>query len=165
MRSNPERLTKRQRLRLVRSAYAIAGQPILVTICTRDRRPILAGEPIARVVNKALRAAAVTVPNDLLVWCVMPDHLHVVLAPRAGADAVSWVRLFKGQVASSARQSGIQKLWQRGFHDRVVRSEESVASVVRYVLGNPVRAGLARTWREWPHHGSTVWDLSAWTDE
>ena len=99
---------------------------------------------------------------EVLVWCVMPDHLHAVVAPRDGGNVVEWVRRLKGRVTADARGHGLRKLWQRSFHDHVLRREESVADAVNYVLANPVRAELVESWREWPHHGSFVWDLSEW---
>jgi REP element-mobilizing transposase RayT len=44
-------------------------------------------------------------------------------------------------------------LWQPGFFDHVLRSDESYAQKWEYVRDNPVRAGLVASWEEWPHQG------------
>ncbi|MCP3985146.1 MAG: transposase [bacterium] len=144
--------------------YEVAGLPVLVTICTRDRRATLTAGSMPEVVAGALRSASASVPMEVLVWCVMPDHLHVVVAPKDGSNIVEWVRRFKGRVTADARRQGLRNLWQRSFHDHVLRVEEAIAGVVSYVLANPVRAELVESWREWPHRGSLTWDLSEWVD-
>ncbi|HEX7517484.1 MAG TPA: hypothetical protein VF345_09380 [Chthoniobacterales bacterium] len=43
--------------------------------------------------------------------------------------------------------------WQKGFFDHVLRSGDSYAQKWEYVRDNPVRAGLAKAWRDWPFSG------------
>jgi len=47
-------------------------------------------------------------------------------------------------------------IWQRGFFDHVLRSDESYAEKWEYVRENPVRAGLVRIADEWPYAGEFV---------
>jgi hypothetical protein len=49
-----------------------------------------------------------------------------------------------------------QPVWQRGYHDHAVRREEDIKSLARYVIANPVRAGLTHSVGSYPH-----WD-AAW---
>jgi REP element-mobilizing transposase RayT len=112
----------------------------------------------------AIRSTSAGRPIKTHAWCVMPDHMHAVVAPTPGGDVVDWVQAFKGSVAADARRLGLRGLWQRSFHDRAVRSDEAICDVIRYVLANPVRAGLVPHWRQWPHHGSLTLDLSTLTD-
>ncbi|HEY4530810.1 MAG TPA: hypothetical protein VIG97_10885 [Luteimonas sp.] len=48
--------------------------------------------------------------------------------------------------------------WQPGFHDRALRAEEDLLAVARYVVANPIRAGLCRGFGAWPY-----WD-AVWID-
>jgi REP element-mobilizing transposase RayT len=43
--------------------------------------------------------------------------------------------------------------WQEGFHDHALRREEDLRDIARYIVLNPVRAGLVRNIREYP-----LWD-------
>jgi REP-associated tyrosine transposase len=135
---------------------------MLVTTCTREPKPVLTTGSMPRIIDDGLRSATEFVPVALFVWCVMPDHLHALVAPKNEGNVVDWVRRFKGRVAAAARQQGLRNLWQRSFHDHILRAEEAVADGVSYILANPVRAGFVEDWREWPHHGSLTWDLSEW---
>jgi REP-associated tyrosine transposase len=60
------------------------------------------------------------------------------------------------QVLSKALGAGSAELWQPGFFDHVLRSDESYAQKWEYVRENPVRAGLVMTADEWPFQGEIV---------
>ena len=52
------------------------------------------------------------------------------------------------------------RLWQEGYHDRVLRPEDDVRLYARYVLQNPVRAGLVEDVSTYKHAGSDLWSVS-----
>ena len=97
----------------------------------------------------------------------MPDHVHILLiAQSERADFLEFVRRFKQLTGFAHRQHYGAPLWQPGYHDRILRDDESTEAVTRYILENPVRAGLAHELFEYPFAGSDVYDsaalLSAW---
>ena len=163
--SSPEQLLfYRRTVRLPAPSYREGGDPVLLTFCVRERgSDVLTRGAVATVIGEVIRADAESGGVEVYVWCVMPDHVHVVVRP-AGTDVVAWVGGVKGRVAARARSLGVRSLWQRSFHDRVLWREEDLVPAVRYVLNNPVRAGLVGSWKEWVHSGSLVWDLSAWPE-
>ena len=76
---------------------------------------------------------------------IMPDHAHLVLGfPEEGVVKKA-VRDWKRW---TARELGIR--WQRDFFEHRLRHDESFQEKCRYVLENPVRAGLVKDWRDWP---------------
>ncbi len=81
----------------------------------------------------------------------MPDHVHALLVPHDGANIVDFVQSVKSRSSHtfSARTGG--RLWQRGFYDHILRREEDVATVARYIVENPVRAGLVDDAAAYPH--------------
>ena len=82
-------------------------------------------------------------------WCVMPDHVHVVVSTsEAGGDVEGWARYTKREVQ---RLLGAHGLWERSYWDRDLRQDEDVATAVEYVLANPTRKGLCEDWAMWPH--------------
>ena len=88
---------------------------------------------------------------ELLAWCVMPNHAHVVFAPshpyQLPAILHSW-KSFSAQAANCVLQrSG--RFWQPEYFDHLVRSDESLVRIIRYVKENPRRAGLPN----WPWVG------------
>lgn len=63
------------------------------------------------------------------------------------------------QSQAYARDYG-HRLWQRYFYEHVLRDEETTESAVRYVLANPVRAGLAKEPGKYPFVGSDVFSMT-----
>jgi hypothetical protein len=49
-----------------------------------------------------------------------------------------------------------EPLWQRGFFDHVLRSEESYGQKWNYVRDNPVRGGLVEKTEDWPYAGEVI---------
>lgn len=85
----------------------------------------------------------------------MPDHLHVVCeAEEDGCDFQEWVRLFKQRTGFEWKQRTGERLWQKSYHDHVLRETEPTRQVVRYLLENPVRGGLVESPGDYPHSGS-----------
>ena len=90
-----------------------------------------------------------------LAFIVMPGHLHWLLQLD---DDVGLERVVRNVKSWSARRINAQshrrgQVWQRGFHDHALRREEDVAAVARYVVANPLRAGLVKQIGDYP-----VWD-------
>jgi REP element-mobilizing transposase RayT len=73
-------------------------------------------------------------------FVVMPNHVYAVLCLRATASLGVIVGTFKAASSRAARKS----LWQRRFHDHVVRDETDLDRVREYVATNPLRWALDR---------------------
>ncbi|MCX7619126.1 transposase [Tepidiforma sp.] len=86
----------------------------------------------------------------LLAACLMPDHLHVLARP-GERDLIAFVGSLKSWTTRLAWQVGQRgTLWQPGFYDRAVRDRRQFESAARYVIANPVRAGLVESPEAWP---------------
>lgn len=85
---------------------------------------------------------------QLHAWCVMPNHVHVILAPAAGHTLASVLHSWKSFTAKAAnRQLGrTGAFWQEEYYDHLIRNADDYAHAVRYLTENPVKAGLP----DWP---------------
>jgi REP element-mobilizing transposase RayT len=91
----------------------------------------------------------------------MPDHIHLLIQDE---DLTGFVGHFKGRAFKAAREHRIEgPIWQRGFFDHALRSEDHLSEVARYIWANPVRTGLAKRPEEHVWSGSLVWPQ--WRDE
>ncbi len=88
----------------------------------------------------------------LIAWCVMPNHVHVLLEQKQGYSLSSIVHSWKSFTAHEAN-----KLLKRSdrfrtpdYFDRFIRDEKHFAAVVEYIRRNPVKAGLVDAPEEWP---------------
>ena len=92
----------------------------------------------------------------ILAHCVMPDHVHLVTEGTAeNSDLRSFEKMAK-QRSTYILWKAFQyrNVWQEGFHDVVIRPDQDVLDVIRYVLDNPVRAGLVDRWDLYPFSGT-----------
>jgi REP element-mobilizing transposase RayT len=85
------------------------------------------------------------------IWCaelfpLMPDHLHALVSISDRRPLDKTIRDWKRW---TARHLKIQ--WQTGFFEHRLRSYESADQKYKYILNNPVRAGLVSRPEEWPH--------------
>ena len=125
---------------------------------TKDRRKSLVGE-FARFAQEALERTATAASFELLTYTVMPDHVHVLaLATSEAASPVRFVQRFKQATGYEFKQRAGDGLWQQSFFDHVVRGDEDVLPIARYIIDNPVEAGLMEAGRRWPFSGGTLVD-------
>jgi REP element-mobilizing transposase RayT len=84
----------------------------------------------------------------LFAWCIMPNHVHVVTRLFPGQILASVVHSWKSYTAKEANKvrHATGSFWQREYYDHLVRDEDELERAVRYVLENPVNAGL----KDWP---------------
>ena len=146
---------------LRRGRVSEAHHVYLVTFTTAQRRALFADAELARCAIAALLDRRSWERSDLLAWVLMPDHWHglVELGPRDSLPAL--VRQLKCCASRRVRAAMhglpvLDAVWAQAYHDHALRREESLIDAARYVVMNPVRAGLVRDVREYPHWGA-VW--------
>jgi len=104
---------------------------------------LLARPQIAQLVADAIRHFDAE-RYRLLAWCVMPNHVHVVLRlfPGQELEAVihSWKSFTAKQVNRILTRSGV--LWGREYYDHLIRDGDQLGCIIRYVTNNPTKAGL-----------------------
>ncbi|SCN47471.1 Transposase and inactivated derivatives [methanotrophic endosymbiont of Bathymodiolus puteoserpentis (Logatchev)] len=96
-----------------------------------------------------------------LAFVVMPDHFHWLIALQNNCKLEQVMRSAKGisatQIQKIRRKRGKlnqnQALWQDGYHDHAVRKEEDLQHLARYIVANPLRAGLVKKIGDYP-----LWD-------
>jgi len=119
------------------------GRIYLLTTVVRHRKPLFADLHLARPLVQELRAAHDKQLVSSLAWVVMPDHLHwLVQLGDIGLDRLMKEVKARSALAINRARGEAGPLWQEGFHDRALRQEEDVQKVARYLLANPLRAGL-----------------------
>jgi putative transposase len=92
----------------------------------------------------------------ILAHCVMPDHAHLVTEGIADDSDFKYFEKMAKQRSAYKLWKGyqFQNVWQEGFHDWVIRPDQDIMDVIRYVLDNPVRAGLVDRWDQYPFSGT-----------
>ena len=144
-----------KRIRLPLTVYQ-QERIVFVTISTHHRQKWFLSFPsLAQDASNVLVKTAQERSCSIYAWCIMPDHVHLLVGDD---NIVSFVRTFKGRLVPSARAfSPKRKFWQRSFYDHIVRKSESLMNVAGYIFENPVRSGLVALPYEYPFVGSEVW--------
>lgn len=143
---------------LRRGRASVAGQVYLLTFTTHERRAWFADPAAAFAVSRALDDRRLWASSRLLAWVLMPDHWHGLVELGAHDYVPSLVQRVKTNTARRARQAmpSIERVWATAYHDRALRAEESLVDAARYVVMNPVRAGLVRRVGDYPFWNA-VW--------
>ncbi len=107
----------------------------------------LADPRIAQAVSEALRHFD-RARYDLIAWCIMPNHVHIVFRPLGSNTLTEIMHSWKSFTAHAAQRilGASGKFWQREYYDHVVRSEEQLCRIVDYVINNPAKVGM-KCWR------------------
>ncbi|HFF3759912.1 transposase [Stenotrophomonas maltophilia] len=143
------------RLRLGRRS--IIGQVYVLTSTTHLRRRLFESEAAAACVIDQFHYIEQRGLVQSLAWVVMPGHVHWMFELR-GARLPDIARRMKSSSALALNRLAGRRsaVWQPGYFDHAVRTEQSLARQALYILGNPVRAGLAGQLGEYPYAWS-VW--------
>jgi len=139
---------------LRRGRYSESERIYLLTTTLLQRRRLFSDFRLARLLITELRVAHEQQQVASLAWVVMPDHLHWLVKLQSG----SLDELMRRIKSNSARQInqflGTQgPIWQPGYHDRALRQDEDLQSAARYIVANPLRAGLVERIGDYP-----LWD-------
>jgi len=141
---------RRKNIRLSREIYENSSQIFSITICTWGRRPIFQNEAWARIILDSLETGPLREQSQKYAFCLMADHLHLLLAPKKG-NLIDLINGWKSFTANLLRKNGLSSpCWQRGFYDHALRKEEEVREAAEYIIFNPVRAGVAKDWTDYP---------------
>jgi putative transposase len=133
--------------------YSAPNHVYHVTTCTYMRRAVLTSFCAARTVIDQFRREEESGRAETIAFVVMPDHFHWLLR-LSGRHSLS--HTVNNVKSFSARQINLQRrrsgpIWQRGFHDHGIRREEDLAATARYIVANPLRAGLVDSLGDYPH--------------
>ena len=88
---------------------------------------------------------------SLIDWCVMPNHVHVLIRLLENQSLADIVKSWKGGSAIEINRmlNQIGSLWQREYYDRYVRDLDHFHDCIAYIRNNPVKAGLCDRPEDW----------------
>jgi len=149
----------RGRARLRKCRHSEPGRIYLITFATASRRAVFAQWEPALAAIRALYAPILWHDARLLCWVLMPDHWHGLIELGTSQSLSTTVGRLKGRVARATHLADGESagaLWANGFHDHAVRADEDLLDVARYIVLNPVRAGLVTHVQMYPFR-DCVW--------
>jgi putative transposase len=144
------------------SEYYRGETTVAFTLCIKDRKEAFTHSEIIAIFTDHLREIIGNSGCIIPAYCFMPDHQHIIIAGM-NANADTWKTLvrYKQKTGYWMSRHTPHTEWQKDFYDHVIKEKDDVARQVRYVLDNPVRKGLAASWRDYPFKGSLGCDLES----
>ena len=116
-----------------------------LTWTTHQRQPYLSNFHTAHILAQHILLIEKEQRATSLAWVIMPDHVHwlVQLQDESLSKLVKSIKA-RSALAINKSLGKRGKLWQEGFYDRAVRNEDDLKSIARYIVANPIRAGLCQ---------------------
>lgn len=140
---------------LRKGQVSLQNQIYLLSFVTKGREPRFSDFHCARLIIKSLNRSR---HAKTLAFVVMPDHVHWLVQLLEDASLSLAAQTVKSvsahQINHYLGRRG--QFWQDGFHDHALRKEEAVIEAARYIVANPLRAGLVRTVGDYSHWDA-VW--------
>ena len=152
-----EQYPERKPIRLKDYDYSTPGA-YFITVCIVDRKPILwnVGAAICRPplspTGALVETAILQIPEHYPMisvdkYCVMPDHLHMILSintDECGRQvAAPTVSVVVGHMKRWVSKQLGQSIWQKSFIDRVIRNEKGYLAAWEYIENNPIKPDTA----------------------
>jgi len=133
--------------RLSAEQYAIVGNVGFFTMRAYKRCVPFVITELNEAILVTLLAERLRLGMELYAYCLMPDHLHVLIGPKeAGRWMLTFVDQFKGKSTRVSWAQGWRgKLWQPRSYDHLVRRSETLRAIAEYIIDNPVRKGLVES--------------------
>jgi len=133
------------------------GRSYLLTTVTQHRMPLFLDFLASRLLVQEMKALDTTGLTQTWAYVVMPDHLHWLVELNQG-DLKSTMQKLKSRSALQINRylGSSGPVWQKGYYDQAVRKDEDLKTLARYVVANPLRAGLVMRIGDYP-----LWD-AAW---
>lgn len=123
-------------------------------VCSRGnaKATVFTGESDYDVFVALLLRVVRQVPVEILAWCLMPNHLHIVVRTVGDGDLGRFMhRLLTTHVRHhSIRHGSIGRIWQGRFKAFPIQQDSHLITVLRYVERNPVTATLVERVEDWP---------------
>lgn len=140
--------------RLPPPAYTDTSAVFTVAFGTEKRIRVFASADVAAAMAATIREHAEATGTVVYAYCVMPDHVHVLLTPSPTHSVNTFIGQVKNLGQRKAWSLGVRgAFWQRSFWDHCLRESECLQEKIDYILDNPVRAGLTTDREGYPHSG------------
>ncbi len=117
--------------------------PYMTTTVILNREPILNDTEIADIMLKVILSGSKQKWYYLLSFVIMPEHIHLVIIPEGKkiSECMKSVKGFSGwKINKKYNKKG--SIWQSGFYNWILDSQEKVLSRIKYIEENPVRKGI-----------------------
>lgn len=125
------------------------------TLCVKNRSPLFIESDIVNIFMNLLNDSAIRFSCKIPAYCFMPDHVNIVVeGTQEEVNLLKFINHYKQTTGYWMSKNRSDVSWQKDFFDHILRKDESLQVVIRYILDNPVRKGLVLNWQDYPFKGA-----------
>ncbi len=152
--------------------WLVPGGTFFFTVVTRERVPLFEDEVARRLLGEKIRACQTLWPFEINAIVLLPEHLHAIwsLPPGDAAYPRRWGWIKKEftkawlscggreqPMTASRRQRNDRGVWQPRYWEHTIQDEDDFDRHFDYIHYNPVKHGLVRCPKDWPHSSFHRW--------
>lgn len=153
---------KRGHQALRKFRFSLPNKIYLITVCCKNKEKIFLDCNAARALSLTLNSVLKDKQSKILAWVVMPDHMHLAL--HLAEDEVLGKTMNRinscSAIAVNKALNRHSQLWQGAYHDHALRDEEHLFTAIRYLISNPIRAGLVEKLGDYPYWNIAITEPS-----
>lgn len=125
------------------------------TLCIANRSSAFTEVSIVNTFTNILIEIANRQECIVPVYCFMPDHQHILMSGTSdNSDLWKAIVEYKQKTGYWLSMNSSEIKWQKDFYDHLIRKDENLKVLIRYILDNPVRKNIMQDWREYPYKSS-----------
>ena len=137
---------------LRKGRHSSPNQIYHISFATKNRTPIFNNFYLTRKVINIINISDSLDYTTTLAFVIMPDHIHWLIQLKNQATLQQVIRSMKSQTSKAVGKP----IWQAGYYDHAIRQDEDIVNIARYIIANPIRAGLVKRVGDYPHWDA-VW--------
>ena len=137
---------------LRKGRVSLPNHVYLITTATINRQRFFDEFNAGCAAARCFENAAVLGDAKMLAWVLMPDHAHWLLQLGEEDELGNVVNRLKSSSSRLTNRVLDRRgmLWEPGYHDHALRAEEDLLDTARYIIVNPIRAGLVKRVGDYP---------------
>jgi putative transposase len=138
---------------LRKARVSLPNQIYLITVCCKHREKIFLNFDASLTTASTSYQVLKNSSSEILAWVLMPDHMHLVLQLGEEETLSKTMNRINSCCAIAINKvlRGNSPVWQGAYHDHALRDQEQLDSAIRYVISNPIRAGLVEKLGDYPY--------------
>ena len=141
--------------------YYVPNSIVFITQIVFHREPLFADEDTLNHLLTIMRKTKEIHPFSMLGYVFLPDHFHLLIKPTGDGNFSQIMHSVKSYFSQMHRKridtTGRLRVWQRRFHDHIIRDERDLAHHLDYIHYNPIKHGFVTRPEEWPHSSFPHW--------
>ena len=137
---------------LLKGRFSEPNRAYFVTTVTHCRQPVFLDLYCARDLVNCMKQIHQSKKALSLSWVIMPDHFHwlIQLNEMPLSKVMNELKGASSRIINQRLKTN-KTLWQKSYFDRAIRDGEDIREVARYIVANPLRAGIVENIGEYPH--------------